>query len=56
MTGPDQHADEVPDAPGMPGLDPPAGGLSNDPDKPDPADLMPPRPGPGPAEEGPDVV
>jgi mycofactocin system glycosyltransferase len=61
MTGPDdQAADEqrveVPDAAGMPPMNPPAGGASDDPDSPDPVDLMPPRPGPGPATSGPDVV
>ncbi len=49
MTGPNdtQRGDEnaAPDAAGMPAMDPPAGGPNEDPDTPDPADLMPPRPG-----------
>jgi hypothetical protein len=57
MTGPDdrQSGDEVPDAAGMPPMDPPAGGMSEDPDSPDPVDVVPPRPGPPPADSGPDV-
>lgn len=55
MTGPNEQA-EVPDAAGMPAMDPPAGGMTEDPDLPDPVDLFPPRPGPSPAESGPDVT
>ncbi len=55
MTGPNdtQRGDggEVPDAAGMPAMDPPAGGLEADPDTPDPADLMPPRPGALPGDD-----
>jgi mycofactocin system glycosyltransferase len=47
---------EVPDAAGMPHLDPPAGGMNEDPDSPDAVDLMPPRPGPSPAESGPETA
>jgi hypothetical protein len=57
MTGPDEpEGAEVPDAAGMPQMDPPTGGMSDDPDAPDPVDVMPPRPGPSPAESGPDVT
>jgi mycofactocin glycosyltransferase len=57
MTGPDEQdkGTEVPDAAGLPHLDPPRGGMSEDPDSPDPVDVFPPRPGPPPAESGPDV-
>ena len=58
MTAPDDRTSqtEVPDAAGLPSLDPPAGGAAEDPDSPDPVDLLPPRPGPPPAEDGPDTV
>ncbi|HSU08992.1 MAG TPA: hypothetical protein VLK57_07320, partial [Pseudonocardia sp.] len=57
MTGPDEQdkGTEVPDAAGLPHLDPPRGGMSEDPDSPDPVDVFPPRPGPPPAESGPEV-
>jgi mycofactocin glycosyltransferase len=41
----DKKQGEVPDAAGMPEMDPPDGGANADPDSPDPADLMAPRPG-----------
>jgi hypothetical protein len=41
----DEHAEPVPDAPGMPGMQPPEGGPKADPDSPDPEDVMAPRPG-----------
>ena len=41
----DERESAVPDAAGMPPMDPPAGGPNADPDSPDPSDLMPPRPG-----------
>jgi mycofactocin system glycosyltransferase len=57
MTGSDQpEATEVPDAAGMPRLNPPAGGMNEDPDSPDAVDVMPPRPGPPPAESGPETA
>jgi mycofactocin system glycosyltransferase len=56
MTQPDDTTSEVPDAAGLPPLDPPPGGMSEDPDSPDPVDVVPPRPGPPPAESGPDVT
>jgi hypothetical protein len=53
MTRPDQpEGTEVPDAAGMPEMNPPAGGMSEDPDSPDPVDVMPPRPGPSPENDG----
>jgi hypothetical protein len=57
MTAPDKpESSEVPDAAGMPHLDPPAGGMNEDPDLPDAVDLVPPRPGPPPAESGPETA
>jgi hypothetical protein len=57
MTGPNETPEgaEVPDAVGMPAMDPPPGGPNADPDTPDPVTVMPPRPGPPPADSGPDV-
>ena len=55
MTAPDDTADsEVPDAAGLPPLQPPPGGMAADPDSPDPVDLVPPRPGPSPTDDGTD--
>ena len=47
MTGPDQtgSGSDMPDAAGMPPLDPPRAWPDDDPEVPDPADLVPGRPG-----------
>ena len=53
MTGPDVtgSGSDIPEAAGMPPMDPPAGGPNADPDAPDPGDLVPGRPGPPPDAE-----
>jgi hypothetical protein len=53
MTAPDDRepGTEVPAAAGMPAMDPPSGGAAGDPDSPDPADVMAPRPGPPPTAD-----
>ena len=52
MTQPDDDdkTSGVPEVAGMPSMDPPEGGPNADPDAPDPADLVPQRPGAPPAE------